>query len=60
MDYLDLMSINEESKYENIIARYNDTQLLYEMSIVDNEEATIYNKKKALKKELKKRTGGNV
>lgn len=48
----------EESKYENIIAKYNDTQLLIEMNIVNEEETIIYNKKKALREELKKRTGG--
>lgn len=52
--------MDEESKYENIIARYNDTQLLYEINIVNNEEATIYSKKKALKEELKRRTGGTL
>ena len=48
----------EESKYENIIAKYTDTQLLYEISIVNEQETVIYNKKKALREELKKRTGG--
>lgn len=48
----------EESKYENIIAKYNDTQLLIEMNIVNEEETIIYNKKKALREELKRRSGG--
>lgn len=50
----------EESKYENVIAKYNDTQLLIEMNIVNEEETIIYNKKKALKEELKRRTGGKA
>ncbi len=50
----------EESKYENIIAKYTDTQLLYEISIVNEQETVIYNKKKALREELKKRTGGKA
>lgn len=61
MDYLDLLGeelAEEERKYENIIAKYNDRQLLYEMNIVNNQETAIYNMKKALKQELKKRTGG--
>ncbi len=48
----------EESKYENVIAKYSDKQLIIEMNIVNEEETIIYNKKKALKEELKKRTGG--
>ena len=50
----------EESKYENIIAKYNDSQLLIEMNIVNEEETIIYNKKKALREELKRRTGGKA
>ncbi len=50
----------EEYKYENIIAKYTDTQLLIEMNIVNEEETIIYNKKKALKEELKRRTGGKA
>lgn len=45
----------EENKYEDIIARYTDTQLIYEQGIVNEEETVIYNKKKALKEEIKKR-----
>ena len=48
----------EESKYENVIAKYSDTQLLIEMNIVNEEETIIYNKKKALREELKRRSGG--
>ncbi len=49
----------EEHKYENIIARYTDTQLIKELGIISNEETTLYNKKKALKAEIKKRSEGN-
>ena len=40
----------EENKYENIIAEYSDTQLIYEQAIINEEETVLYNKKKALKK----------
>lgn len=45
----------ESTKYEEIIARYTDTQLIYEQAILNEEEITLYNKKKAIKEELKKR-----
>lgn len=45
----------EENKYEEIIARYTDTQLVYEQAILNEEETVLYNKKKALKEEFKKR-----
>lgn len=45
----------EENRYENIIARYSDYQLVCEQAILNEEETTLYNKKKALKEELKKR-----
>lgn len=45
----------EQNKYEEIIARYSDTQLLYEQAILNEEETVLYNKKKALKDEIKKR-----
>lgn len=48
----------ESAKYENVIARYTDTQLVFEKAIVDEEETTLYGKKKALKKEFKKRLRG--
>ena len=50
----------EESKYENVIAKYSDKQLIIEMNIVNEEETIIYNKKKALREELKRRTGGKA
>ena len=45
----------EENQYEKIISRYTDTQLVYEQAIVNEEETIVFNKKKALKEELKKR-----
>lgn len=45
----------ESTKYEEVIARYTDTQLVYEQAILNEEETTLYNKKKALKEEFKKR-----
>lgn len=45
----------EDNKYEQVIARYTDTQLVYEQAILNEEETTLYNKKKALKEEFKKR-----
>mgnify|MGYP004568108473 CR=1 FL=1 len=45
----------EENKYEEVIARYTDTQLVYEQAIIDKEEMILYNKKKALKNEFKRR-----
>ena len=49
----------EENKYEEVIARYTDTQLIREQAIVNEEETILYNKKKALKEELKKRLRGD-
>lgn len=45
----------EENKYEEVIANYTDTQLVYEQAILNEEETILYNKKKALKDEFKKR-----
>ncbi len=45
----------ESTKYKEILARYTDTQLVYEQAILNEEENTLYNKKKALKEEFKKR-----
>ena len=45
----------EENKYEEIIARYSFEQLVYEQAILDKEDTILYNKKKALKNEFKKR-----
>lgn len=44
-----------ENKYEDIIANYTDTQLVYEQAILNEEETVLYNKKKALKEEFKRR-----
>ena len=45
----------EDNKYEEVIARYTDTQLVFEQAIIDKEETILYNKKKALKNEFKRR-----
>lgn len=44
-----------ENEYEEIISRYTDSQLVYEQAILNEEETILYNKKKALKEEFKKR-----
>lgn len=48
----------KENKYENIISKYTDTQLMYEIAVLNEEETTLYNKRKAMKEELKKRLRG--
>ena len=45
----------EDNKYENIIAQLTDYQLVCEQAIINEEETTLFNKKKALKEEFKKR-----
>ena len=45
----------DENKYEEVIARYSDYQLVCEQAILNEEESTLYNKKKALKEEFKRR-----
>lgn len=45
----------ESTKYEDVIARYTDTQLVCEQAILNEEETVLYNKKKSLKEEFKKR-----
>lgn len=49
----------DENKYEEIIAQYTDTQLLYEQAILNEQENTLYSKKKAIKDEMKKRLRNN-
>lgn len=49
----------EENKYEEVIARYTDAQLICEQAILNEEETVLYNKKKALKDEFKKRLRGD-
>lgn len=49
----------EENDYKNIIAKLDDTTLLKEIAIVNEEENLIYIKKKELKEELKRRLRGN-
>lgn len=45
----------DDNKYEEVIARYSFEQLVYEQAILNEEETTLYNKKKALKDEFKRR-----
>lgn len=49
----------ESTKYEDIIARYTDTQLMHAETILEEEEATLYKQKKAIKEERKKRLRGD-
>lgn len=51
--------IEEDRKYENIIANCSYEQLVYEQAILDIEETNLYNRKKALKEEFKRRLRGN-
>ena len=44
-----------ENEYEEIISRYTDSQLVYEQAILNEEETILYNTKKALKEEFKRR-----
>lgn len=48
----------EESKYENVIARYSDKQLIIEMNLINEQETILFNQKKAIREELKRRSGG--
>ena len=41
----------EDNKYEQVISRYNDTQLMHAETILEEEEAILYKKKKAIKEE---------
>jgi len=47
--------MNEDSKYENVIKKYTDTQLIYEASIVNKQYKTIYAQKKAIEDEMDRR-----
>lgn len=49
----------EENKYEEIIARYTDSQLLIEQVILAEQEKTLYAKKKAMAEEIKRRVRNN-
>lgn len=49
----------ESTKYEDKIARYNDTQLMHAETILEEEESRIYKQKKAIKEERKKRLRGD-
>ena len=49
------MSELEENKYENVISKYTDTQLICEQAILNEQETVLHNKKKVLKEEFKRR-----
>lgn len=49
----------EESKYENIIAKYTDTQLIYERAIKLKEQDTLRAQLKMLDEEFKRRLNNN-
>lgn len=45
----------EKNKYENVIANYTDTQLVYAKAVLDEKKAKLNYEEKALKEEFKKR-----
>lgn len=45
----------DENKYENVISQYSYEQLVCEIAILNEEETVLFNKKKAIKEELKRR-----
>lgn len=45
----------DKNSYENIIHNYTDNQLICEMAILEKQETILYNKKKTLKEEFKRR-----
>ncbi len=42
-------------EYSELIQTYSDYQLICEQAILNEEEITLFNKKKALKEEMKRR-----
>lgn len=48
-------NLAEECKYENIIKRYSDTQLIYEQAILNKQYKQILSQKKALEEEINRR-----
>lgn len=47
--------MEEESKYEEIIQKYTDYQLICEQAVLNEQETILFTKKKAIKEELKRR-----
>ena len=45
----------EDNKYENIIQRMSDEQLIYEQAILNKQYRTIYAQKKMIEDELDRR-----
>lgn len=42
-------------EYEETIQKYTDYQLICEQAILNEQEVILYNKKKAIKEEMKRR-----
>ena len=42
-------------EYSEMIQKFTDYQLICEQAILNEEETTLFNKKKALKEEMKRR-----
>ena len=45
----------DKNNYINIIQKYTDRQIIFEMAILKKQEANLYIKKKALEDEFKRR-----
>lgn len=48
-------NLAEENKYENVIKRYSDTQLIYEQAILNKQYKQILAQKKTLEEEINRR-----
>ena len=48
-------NVAEDNKYENVIRRYNDTQLIYEQAILNKQYKQILAQKKILEEEINRR-----
>lgn len=53
-------NLAEENKYENVIKRYSDTQLIYEQAILNKQYKQIMSQKKALEEELSRRLDASL
>ena len=50
-----MSNLAEESKYENVIKRYSDTQIIYEQAILNKQYKQILAQKKTLEEEINRR-----
>ena len=48
-------NVAEDNKYENVIRRYNDTQLIYEQAILNKQYKQLQAQKKMLEEEINRR-----